>query len=218
MTTYIYWAREAEELGAPLLAERYYNQHLTENSRDPDVWLSYAIYQLGKKDTDRAYECVKECLALELNHRYGLLLYAVLLFLRKEWYYSETTFLTLLNYYPRYIEGWVCLYIFYLARENYPGCEVCKERLNTLSKCEEILEDDFLTCSDDIAWTTRIFPKDNKFFQTSMILLKLRAINVSIYVYSSSKKKTELLNNKHFKRISVLITNSKYLIPSIIIR
>lgn len=180
--SYVYRAREAEEIGIISLAERYHHEQLSQKSQDPDVWLNYSVFQLSLNDRDRAYECVKECLALQLNHKHGLLLYAVMLFIRKEWYYSETTFLTLLNYYPRYVEGWVCLYVFYLARENHAGCDVCEERIDSLPGLADPQNPqsprDELFSADDIAWTTDIYPKRNKFFQTCMILLKMRMTSV----------------------------------------
>lgn len=84
--------------------------------------------------------------------------------------------------YPRFEDGWICLYVFYRTRENNEGCDVCCEMIN---KCETYgadKEDDYIYIRDGLAWTTSICPENKKFLQTAMILIKLRALKVFIYV------------------------------------
>ncbi|GLV39971.1 hypothetical protein CBL_10867 [Carabus blaptoides fortunei] len=173
---YVYCAEEAVELQAPTLAERYILETLGKDTRNADVWLNLAIYYMGQGLQDQAFESLKESLALKVDHKCCLLLFAIILFDKEDYYLAETTFLSVITNYPRFVDGWICLYVFYKSRDNNEGCDVCTEMIIKCAACRVDKEEDYFYYRDGLAWTTSICPDNKKFIQTAMILIKLRAL------------------------------------------
>lgn len=57
------------------------------------------------KEEDRAYECVKKALAIDVKHRYCLVLGGILMASKKHITEAETCFLYLTSEYPFWVEG-----------------------------------------------------------------------------------------------------------------
>lgn len=57
------------------------------------------------KQEDRAYECARKALTLDLKHRYSMLLAALLLSNKKNFGQAETCFLSLTSEFPFWLEG-----------------------------------------------------------------------------------------------------------------
>lgn len=136
-------------------------------------------------DCGRANECIKECLALKIDHEYGLLLYAIQFFEREDLRSSETTFLTLIAYFPSSLAGWVCLLTFYAARIGdriaTAACELCSDRIASLPPPPIAEEENEIPWPmggrDELAWavgSTR--PKGGKQLAVAALLLRLRAL------------------------------------------
>lgn len=57
------------------------------------------------QEQDKAFECVKKALAIDIKHRYSLILSALLLCDKKQFDEAETCFLSLTAEYPTWTEG-----------------------------------------------------------------------------------------------------------------
>lgn len=78
---------------------------MTRDEKNPDCWFDYAVYLLEINEEDRAYECVKKALAINLKHRYCLILAGFILTNKKCFSEAETCFLSLTSEYPFWVEG-----------------------------------------------------------------------------------------------------------------
>lgn len=144
---------------------------------------SFFCYSHG--DCDRANECIKECLALKIDHEFGLLLYAIQFYERDDLRSSETTFLSLIAYYPSSLVGWVCLLAFYAAQTGdriaRAACELCSDRILLLSPAGSVEEENDTPWPyggrDDLAWAVgNVRPAGDKFLAVAATLLRLRAL------------------------------------------
>lgn len=57
------------------------------------------------KEEDKAYECVRKVLAIDIKHRYCLILAGLLMVNKKKFAEAETCFLSLTSEYPFWVEG-----------------------------------------------------------------------------------------------------------------
>ncbi|KAF5302305.1 hypothetical protein FQA39_LY10344 [Lamprigera yunnana] len=181
-----FYAKEACELGATLLADRYFLERISQNDCEPKYWFDYAIFQLQIGDTDKAFECVKQSLLIDEKHKYSLALFGILLSEKKLNEEAETCFLLALFLNPKWVEGWGTLYLFYTSVGNGEGADLCKEMANKYIKYYD-LEPDYLSTTEDLVWTTEYCPK-TVFFRTSIFLIKLRALQYAERALTISQK------------------------------
>lgn len=120
----LYYAKEAEENLDYVQAERYYIELLDSNPKNPDYWLLYSIFHLTIGEVDLAFEKCKECLALDLTHKYGILLLGMLLLGQGKKKEGEMTLMALVAHHPGFLEGWVVLHLYYLMVNNFEGADV----------------------------------------------------------------------------------------------
>ncbi|XP_076179433.1 cilia- and flagella-associated protein 70 isoform X2 [Ptiloglossa arizonensis] len=167
--TYFY-AEEAYELGDLEKAKRYYTTAIKTNKSDPDAWSKYAIFLKKIGDIERAKQCCLETLALDRQHVFGLLLYAMILFKDREYKEAEIFFRAITEFYPRFLEGWAILHLFYMRTQYYPGvdlafcvAEKCIRDKNRMIKLSE----------EPLAWSTFHCPANNVYMMTTTFLLKL---------------------------------------------
>lgn len=120
----LYYAKEAEENLDYVLAERYYIELLDSDPKNPDYWLLYSIFHLIIGEVDLAFEKCKECLALDLTHKYGILLLGMLLLGQGKKKEGEMTLMALVAHHPGFLEGWVVLHLYYQMVNNFEGADV----------------------------------------------------------------------------------------------
>ncbi|KAG5894857.1 hypothetical protein JTB14_023706 [Gonioctena quinquepunctata] len=165
-----FFCKEAMEMRDTALAERYLLEGICMDKQNPDSWFDYGIYFLEIKDADRAFECFKEALIKNPNHRYSLMALGILLDNKGQKEEAETCFLNLLVQAPKWLEAWGVLYLFYQKYVCYEGMEVA---LEMAKKYPDEAEVDYFTAFEDLAWASKICPK-TIFFRTAMVLLKMR--------------------------------------------
>lgn len=78
---------------------------MTRDEKNPDYWFDYALFLLEIDQEDKAFECVRKALAIDLKHRYCLILAGFLLTNKKQLTEAETCFLSLTSEYPFWVEG-----------------------------------------------------------------------------------------------------------------
>lgn len=64
------YAKEACELCADTLAERYYLERICLDEKNADFWFDYAVFCMETKQSEKALECVKKALNFNTVHRY----------------------------------------------------------------------------------------------------------------------------------------------------
>ncbi|KAJ3643953.1 hypothetical protein Zmor_011166 [Zophobas morio] len=74
---------------------------------------------------------------------------------------------------PRWVEGWVVLYLFYKDVENQGGMDLSLEMALKFLDDPRYKDDDF-SKREDLIWTSSICPK-TIYFKASILLLKMRA-------------------------------------------
>ncbi|XP_023311235.1 cilia- and flagella-associated protein 70-like, partial [Anoplophora glabripennis] len=168
-----FYAKEAAALGKRELADRYYLEIICYNElQNPDSWFDYAVFNLEIKQPDRAYECVLIALEKQRSHRYSLLLLGIMLADKGQRNEAETCFLNLLVYQPRWVEGWVSLFLFYKKIDIYEGMDMAMDMVKKYLD-DERTTSDYFSEMEDLLWTSKICPK-TMFFRTAVLLLKMR--------------------------------------------
>lgn len=80
-------------------------QRVARNEKVADRWFDYAVFLMEIKEEDKAYECVRKALIIDIKHRYCLIMAGLLLANKNQYAEAETCFLSLTSEYPFWTEG-----------------------------------------------------------------------------------------------------------------
>lgn len=194
-------AKEATELKLFDKADRYFLERICLN-RDPDLWIDYAIYNLEVKNPEKAFECVREAIAIDCKHKHALLLFGALMTDKEQIQEAETCFLNLMILEAKWAEGWCVLYLFYQKCGRVEGMEVAMDMSRKSS--EHIVSSDYITSFQELAWSDQNVPK-TVFFKTAMLLLKLRLLS-----WAELALAEEVLIPKHYPYVNYLLAVASY--------
>ncbi|KYM84727.1 Tetratricopeptide repeat protein 18 [Atta colombica] len=166
-----FYAEEAYELGHIDDARRHYQTAIAANRHDVEVWTKFATFLLKISDTERARECCRKAILLNRRDKFALLTFGLILAEDQDYREAEIFLRAVTDFYPRFIEGWIILHLFY-TRTNYsPGMNftlrIAEESLRNGDKETEI------SSEDPLAWTMIHCPEDNVYMITATLLLKL---------------------------------------------
>ncbi|KAH1013602.1 hypothetical protein HUJ04_002576 [Dendroctonus ponderosae] len=194
-------AKEATELKLFDKADRYFLERIC-LVRAPDLWIDYAIYNLEVKNTEKAFECLKEAIAIDCKHKYALLCFGALMADKEQIQEAETCFLNLMILESKWAEGWCVLYLFYQKCGRVEGMEMAMDMARKSS--EHIVSRDYITSFEDLAWSGQNVPK-TVFFKTAMLLLKLRLLS-----WAELALAEEVLIPKHYPYVNYLLAIASY--------
>ncbi|CAL7945267.1 unnamed protein product [Xylocopa violacea] len=99
-----------------------------------------------------------------------LMVQAIILFKNKEYKEAEVLLKAIVEFHPRFFEGWAVLHLFYIRTEYYPGLDL------TLRVAEKCMQDKTrtITCDQEpLSWTSVHCPSDNVYMSVATFLLKL---------------------------------------------
>ncbi|XP_018364129.1 PREDICTED: cilia- and flagella-associated protein 70 [Trachymyrmex cornetzi] len=170
-TKSFFYAEEAYELGHVDDARRHYQAAIAADRNDAEAWTKYAIFLLKISDAERAKECCREAILLNRRDKFALLTFGLILAKDHSYREAEIFLRAVTDFYPRFVEGWIILHLFY-TRINYnPGIDfalrIAEGCVRNGNKETEI------TSKDPLAWTMIHCPRDNVFMITVTLLLKL---------------------------------------------
>ncbi|XP_047343540.1 cilia- and flagella-associated protein 70 [Vespa velutina] len=172
-----FYADEAYESGHIEEARKYYTTIIDKEKNDPTAWINYAIFLLTIGDKERAEECCQEAILLNNRHRIALLIYAAILMEKRYYREAEIFFRSIIDFYPRFAEGWTILNLFYIRIDYYPGIDIA---IRIAKECMEDKDRD--TEIDDrepIAWSMIHCPRDSIYMVTTTFLLKLHLYDLA---------------------------------------
>ncbi|KAF5285616.1 hypothetical protein FQR65_LT13097 [Abscondita terminalis] len=168
------YAKEACELRAILLADRYYLERICQSNCPDNYWFDYAIFQLELGEKDKAFECVRESLLINDKHKYSLMLIGILLHEKGRHQEAETCFLSAMLLNPKWLEGWGTMHVFYASIGNEEGADLCLEMANKSLRTYK-RNNDYFSLVDDLAWSIEYCPQ-TVFFKTGVFLIKMRTL------------------------------------------
>ncbi|XP_011871565.1 PREDICTED: cilia- and flagella-associated protein 70 [Vollenhovia emeryi] len=166
-----FYAEEAYELDHVDDARRHHQTAIAADKHDAEAWTKYAIFLLKIGDVERAKECSREAILSNRRNKFALLVRGLILAEDRSHREAEVFLRAVTDFYPRFVEGWVILHLFY-ARTNYiPGIDFT---LRVAEKCmRDGDEETEISSEDPLAWTTTHCPPDNVFMITAVLLMKL---------------------------------------------
>ncbi|KAL6428051.1 hypothetical protein ACFW04_008437 [Cataglyphis niger] len=166
-----FYAEEAYELGHFDDARRHYQTAIATNKNNLRTWTKYAIFLLKIDDTERAKECCHEAVLLDRRDKIALLMYGLILAKEQNYQDAEIFLKAVTDFYPRFVEGWVILHLFYIRMDYCPGIDL------TLRIAEKCMKDDDpemeISNEDPLAWTMIHCPQNNVYMITATLLMKL---------------------------------------------
>ncbi|KYN01939.1 Tetratricopeptide repeat protein 18 [Cyphomyrmex costatus] len=166
-----FYAEEAYELGHIDDARRHYQAAIAADKNDAEAWTKYAIFLLKISDVERARECCREAILLNRRDKFALLMYGLILAENQSYREAEIFLRTVTDFYPRFVEGWIILHLFYIRTDYRPGIDLT---LRIAEGCMRNGDKETGTSSEDpLAWTMIHCPQDNVFMITATLLLKL---------------------------------------------
>ncbi|KAL2725115.1 cilia- and flagella-associated protein 70, partial [Vespula squamosa] len=172
---FYFYADEAYELGYNEEARRYYTTIIDKEKNDPTTWVRYAIFLLTIGDKERAEECCQEAILLNNRHKIALLIYAAILMEKRLYREAEIFFRSITDFYPRSVEGWAILHLFYIRTDYYPDItiRIAKECMEDKDRDTEI--DD----REPLAWSMIHCPRNSVYMMTTTFLLKLHLYDLA---------------------------------------
>ncbi|RLU14922.1 hypothetical protein DMN91_012809 [Ooceraea biroi] len=167
-----FYAEEAYELGHTDDARRHQTTIAADKSNS-EAWTKYAIFLLKIGDVERAKECCREAILLNRRDKIALLIYGLILVENRNCWEAETFLRAITDFYPRFVEGWVILHLFYIHTDYSPGVDL------TLRLAEECMRDEYreteFSSENSLVWSTVHCPRDNIYMITFMLLMKLHS-------------------------------------------
>ncbi|XP_043493648.1 cilia- and flagella-associated protein 70 [Polistes fuscatus] len=174
---FYFYAEEAYELGYIDQARKYYTTIIDKTKNDPDAWINYAIFLLRMEDTERAEECCREAILLNNRHKISLLVYGAILMKKRLYREAEIFFRSITDFYPRFVEGWMILHLFYIRTDYYSGIGI------TIRIAEECMKDKdrdiAINNQEPLAWSMIHCPRDSIYTMTITFLLKLHLYDLA---------------------------------------
>ncbi|XP_014613623.1 PREDICTED: cilia- and flagella-associated protein 70 [Polistes canadensis] len=174
---FYFYAEEAYELGYINEARKYYTTIIDKSKNDPDAWINYAIFLLKIEDTERAEECCREAILLNNRHKISLLVYGAILMKKRLYREAEIFFRSITDFYPRFVEGWTILHLFYIRTDYYSGRGI------TIRIAEECMKDKdrdiAINNREPLAWSMIHCPRDSIYTMTITFLLKLHLYDLA---------------------------------------
>ncbi|KAI4473660.1 hypothetical protein M0804_015244 [Polistes exclamans] len=152
-------------------------QIIDKTKNDPDAWINYAIFLLKIEDTERAEECCREAILLNNRHKISLLVYGAILMKKRLYREAEIFFRSITDFYPRFVEGWTILHLFYIRTDYYSGRGI------TIRIAEECMKDKdrdiAINNQEPLAWSMIHCPRDSIYTMTITFLLKLHLYDLA---------------------------------------
>ncbi|XP_043277741.1 uncharacterized protein [Venturia canescens] len=169
-----FYAEEFYEMGNIARAKNIYLSLIAKNRRDPETWLKYAIFSKKINDEEKALSCCREAISVDRRHKFALLLYGVLLAETQDYKSSEIFLKAATQFYPRSVEAWGILHLFFLRTEYFPGVDLSirvAQQCLLDQDCDRIPLDCFDT--EPLAWSTIHCSKNRIYLILTVFLLKL---------------------------------------------
>ncbi|XP_025075772.1 uncharacterized protein LOC105433760 [Pogonomyrmex barbatus] len=165
-----FYAEEAYELGHIDDARRHHQTAIADKN-DSEAWIRYTIFLLKIDDVECAKQCCREAILLNRRNKFALLVYGLILAENQNYEKAEIFLRAVTDFYPRFVEGWVILHLFYTRIDYSSGIDL------TLRIAEKCIKDDGreteISSEDSLAWTMIHCPHDNIFMITATLLMKL---------------------------------------------
>ncbi|XP_050425337.1 uncharacterized protein LOC126836188 [Adelges cooleyi] len=175
------YAREASESKQIERAKAYYENLIsTAGTRcDPDYWLLYASFCLGRLDFNTALECVEEVLLVDGSNWIGLFLYAAIqLTIGEDENYKncETVLKSLIMHRGDFNEPYVLLSVYYGLTEMHNA------RFMMLQKAKESVQWSVIgnIPNDSLCWKP-IGNNEHPVIKCTVLLLKFELIEMAKY-------------------------------------
>ncbi|XP_043471634.1 cilia- and flagella-associated protein 70 [Leptopilina heterotoma] len=150
------------------------SQILANNTKDPNAWINYAIFLKKNSETERALECSKEAIALNNQHKIGLLMCGLILVSLQKYREAKVFLESLTAFHPLFAEGWIILHLFYQQIEYHPGLDVT---LKTAEKCfKDKKRDNEISLpffNQPLTWSMSFCKENDPYIVTATMLLKL---------------------------------------------
>ncbi|XP_015187378.1 PREDICTED: cilia- and flagella-associated protein 70 [Polistes dominula] len=172
-----FYAEEAYELGNIDEARKYYTTIIDQMKNNSDAWINYAIFLLKIEDTERAEECCREAICLNNRHKISLLVYGAILMKKRLYREAEIFFRSITNFYPRFVEGWMILHLFYIRTDYYSGIDVTFRIAKECMKDKD--QDISINNQEPFAWSMIHCPRDSIYTMTITFLLKLHLYDLA---------------------------------------
>ncbi|XP_050306954.1 cilia- and flagella-associated protein 70 [Anthonomus grandis grandis] len=196
-----FYAKEAAALNLCECADRYFLQRIL-SAQNADFWYDYAVYNLEIGDADKAFECLREAIAIKPTHKYALLIYGALLMNKGNEHDAEICFLNVLISESKWAEGWCILYLFYNKCSRPDGMEMALDMARKHSDYQRI--SDYILEFEDLEWSSTQLP-NTLFFTTATLLLKMR-----LYDWVETALAEEVLVPKHYGYVNYLLAVVSY--------
>ncbi|CAG9853761.1 unnamed protein product [Phyllotreta striolata] len=168
----LFFAKEALETNRIEIADRYLLENLCYDRENLEYWFHYGLFLLQTDQEDKAFECFREALSKNQNHKYCILLVAAHLCKKNQLEEAESCLLVLMNKAFSWLEGWGVLYLFYYKTNNFEGMDMAMKNAKKYFTANLSKQDAFME-SDELIWTPAIIP-NTIFFRTAVLLLKCR--------------------------------------------
>ncbi|XP_076664825.1 cilia- and flagella-associated protein 70 isoform X2 [Andrena cerasifolii] len=165
-----FYAEEAYEFGDWEKAKYYYTTVIMANKEDSRPWTKYAIFLKKIGHLQRAMEACLEAIALNRRDVIALLVYGGILFESQKYRESEIFLRAITELYPRFLQGWVILHLFYMRTEYCPGIDLT---LRIAQKCMQDKHQEIQLYEEPLLWAMVHCPQDNIYMITATFLLKL---------------------------------------------
>ncbi|XP_032682170.1 uncharacterized protein LOC116849292 [Odontomachus brunneus] len=185
-TDLYFYAEEAYELGHTDDARRHYRAAIAVDERNPVAWTRYAIFHLKIGDVERAKECSREAILLDRRDKIAyvktlrdvfssflnsLSMYGLILAGERNYRDAEVFLRIVTDFYPRFVEGWVNLHLFYIRTDYCPGID---PTLRIARKCLQDADGETeISGENPLSWTTIHCPRDSVYTIAATFLLKL---------------------------------------------
>ncbi|EZA50925.1 Tetratricopeptide repeat protein [Ooceraea biroi] len=130
-------------------------------------------YELGHTDDARRHQTTIAADKSNSEAWTNLLIYGLILVENRNCWEAETFLRAITDFYPRFVEGWVILHLFYIHTDYSPGVDL------TLRLAEECMRDEYreteFSSENSLVWSTVHCPRDNIYMITFMLLMKLHS-------------------------------------------
>ncbi|XP_051165481.1 cilia- and flagella-associated protein 70-like isoform X2 [Leptopilina boulardi] len=191
LENFYFYAEEAYILGNIDEAKHYYVNIISNNSKNPNAWINYAIFLKKNSEIEKALQCCREAIALDNRHKIGLLMYGILLTSLHKYREAQLFLESLTAFYPRFAEAWIILHLFYQQIEYQPGLDV------TINNAEKYFQDktrdtdiSLQFFNQPLAWSMNFCKETEMYIVTATLLMKL-----SLYEFAGLALAQELSLN-----------------------
>ncbi|XP_023314272.1 cilia- and flagella-associated protein 70-like [Trichogramma pretiosum] len=173
-------AEEAYEAGDQKKADKLYAKIVVEATNDPDSWIMYATNFVRSGKLDEAIECCRESIRLSDRHKIALTFYGILLMMKNKYDEAEIFLKAATHFYPRFVEGWALLHLFYIQIHYNPGIDITLQLAeDSLRDRKKEIEPMFIFKEEPMIWCAEICHDDRVFLLTANFLLRLNLYDIA---------------------------------------